>query len=99
MPGGVTGGTRKRRCRVPHSRDLARCSSEMTVAVLHADAGPARAARELCRRLAIVGLFDGTHIGGSLWRAATYLGIDTAKFDISDAGGGNRILRAALWRL
>jgi hypothetical protein len=51
----------------------------------------------LCGRLAIVGSFDGTHIGGSLWRAAAHLGIDTAKFDVGDAGG-NRIMRAALWR-
>ena len=49
-------------------------------------------------RLAIVGSFDGTHVGGSLWRAATGLGIDAVKFDVGDAGRGNRILRAALWR-
>jgi spore maturation protein CgeB len=69
----------------------------MTVATPHAHSGLAVAARKLCSRLAIVGSFDGTHVGGSLWRAATYLGIDTAKFDVSDAGG-NRVLRAALWR-
>jgi spore maturation protein CgeB len=48
-------------------------------------------------RLAIVGGFDGTHVGGSLGRAATHLGIETAKFDVGNASG-NRILRAALWR-
>jgi hypothetical protein len=48
--------------------------------------------------LAIVGGFDGTHVGGSLWRAAAHLGIETAKFDTSYAGRGNRIMRAALWR-
>jgi hypothetical protein len=70
----------------------------MTTAALHTDAGLPPATRRLCGRLAIVGCFDGTHLGGSLWRAATYLGIDTAKFDIGDALRGNRILRAALWR-
>jgi spore maturation protein CgeB len=70
----------------------------MTTAAFHTDAGPGATVRKLCDRLAIVGFFDGTHIGGSLWRAATHLGIDTAKFDVSDAGRGNRILRAALWR-
>src|SRR5438874_1665827 len=65
---------------------------------LHADAGPAPAARKLCGRLAIVGGFDGTHVGGSLWRAARHLGIDAVKFDVSDAARGNRVLRAALWR-
>ena len=47
--------------------------------------------------LAIVGGFDGTQVGGSLWRAATHLGIDTATFDVGNASG-NRILRAILWR-
>src|SRR5215472_12767697 len=56
------------------------------------------AARKLCGRLAIVGFFEGTHIGGSLWRAATNLGIDTTKFDIADAGRGSQVLRAAWWR-
>ena len=69
----------------------------MTGVALRTDPGPAPAARKLCGRLAVVGGFEGTHLGGSLWRAATYLGIDTVKFDMSDAGG-NRILRAALWR-
>lgn len=60
-------------------------------------AKPTPAFRPLCLKLAIVGGFDGTHVGGSLWRAATHLGIDTAKFDVGNASG-NRILRAALWR-
>jgi hypothetical protein len=59
--------------------------------------GTALTARKLCSRLAIVGGFDGPHVGGSFRRAATNLGIDTTKFDIGDAGG-NRILQAALWR-
>jgi hypothetical protein len=62
-----------------------------------ADAALAPKSNELCGRLAIAGCFDGTHLGGSLWRAATHLGIDTIKFDVA-AVGGNRILRAALWR-
>jgi spore maturation protein CgeB len=53
--------------------------------------------RKLYGRLAIVGFFGGTHVGGSLWRAAMQLGIDTRKFDVSDAERGTRILRAALW--
>ncbi len=69
----------------------------MTAVALLTYARPAPTARKLCATLAIVGSFDGTHIGGSLWRAATLLGINTAKFDVNDAGG-NRILRAAIWR-
>jgi hypothetical protein len=69
----------------------------MTAAAPHTDKGPAPAPRKLCGRLAIVGGFDGTHVGGSLWRAATHLDIDTVKFNVGDADG-NRILRAALWR-
>ena len=49
--------------------------------------------------LAIVGGFDGTHLGGSLRRAARHLGIDTINFDIRDAHRGSRILRTALWHL
>jgi hypothetical protein len=64
----------------------------------HTDEGLALEVRPRCRRLAIIGSFDGTHLGGSIWRAATHLGIDIAKFDVGDAGRGNRILRAALWR-
>jgi spore maturation protein CgeB len=67
------------------------------MATAHTDIRLAAAARKLYGKLAIVGSFDGTHVGGSLWRAAMYLGIDTAKFDVSDAAG-HRILRAALWR-
>jgi hypothetical protein len=69
----------------------------MTAVPIHNDAGLAPAARKPCGRLAIVGGFDSTHVGGSLWRAATHLGIDTVKFDVGNAGG-NRILRAASWR-
>ena len=69
----------------------------MTAAVPRRDPGPASVARELCGRLAIVGSFDGTHVGGSFRRAAAHLGIKTTNFDVDDAGG-NPILRAALWR-
>ncbi len=69
----------------------------MTTAVLHTDAGCTSVAGDLCSRLAIVGCFDGTHVGGSLWRAARHLGIDTAKFDFGGATRANRILRAVLW--
>jgi spore maturation protein CgeB len=69
----------------------------MTAVALHTDAKVAPVARKLCGKLAIVGSFDGTHLGGSLWRAAKHLGIDAARFDVSDAGRENRIIRAALW--
>jgi spore maturation protein CgeB len=70
----------------------------MTAAAPLTDAGQVAAACKLWGRLAIVGFFDGTHVGGSLWRAAMHLGIDTAKFDVSDAERAHRMLRAALWR-
>jgi spore maturation protein CgeB len=70
----------------------------MSAAAVQSDTTLDRAARKLCGRLAIAGAFDGTHVGGSLWRAATHLGFETAKFDVSQAICGNRILRAALWR-
>src|SRR5260370_5069752 len=76
-----------------HRNPVAR---EMTV-VDEAEAALATGARKLCGKLAIVGRFGGTHVGESLWWAATPLSIDTVKFDISSAGG-SRILRAALWR-
>ena len=52
----------------------------------------------LCLRLAIVGGFEGTHVGGSLARAAARLGVETARFDTGRALG-NRVLRAALWHI
>jgi spore maturation protein CgeB len=70
----------------------------MTAAPLFTPASSASEAPKLCSRLAIVGFFDGTHVGGSLWRAATHLGIDTAKFGVTDAESGNHIVRAVLWR-
>jgi spore maturation protein CgeB len=98
MPGWVTGVARERRSRARDGRDIACRDIKMTSPAVYTDAVPASAASKLCGRLAIVGSFDGMHVGGSLWRAATDLGTDTAKFDVSDAGRGNRILRAALWR-
>lgn len=50
-------------------------------------------------RLAIVGAFGGTHIGGSLSRAARALGIATIEFDTREAASGNRVLDALAWRL
>jgi hypothetical protein len=58
----------------------------------HAD----RAGHE--RKLAIVGGFGGTHIGGSLARAAAELGLNAITFDIADARRGPRLLRALVWR-
>src|SRR5690348_2455271 len=97
MPSRVAGGARERRSRVRCGREIARRGSEMTAAVLPTDAGSASVSGDLCSRLAIVGCFDGTHVGGSLWRAARHLGIATAKFDFGGATRLNRILRAVLW--
>jgi spore maturation protein CgeB len=49
--------------------------------------------------LALVGFFDGTAVGGSLERAAMRLHIPVLRFDIREAYGGSRAIRAALWRL
>jgi spore maturation protein CgeB len=49
-------------------------------------------------KLAIVGAFGGTHIGGSFTRAAVQLGIHTSTYDISEATGRNRLLRSLMWR-
>lgn len=70
----------------------------MTAITLRAGTDHGPPTRKLYGGVAIVGGFDGTHVGGSLERAAAYLGIDVAKFDVREANG-NRILRAALWRL
>src|SRR5258708_31311845 len=50
-------------------------------------------------RLAIVGGFDGAHVGGSLARAAEREGIEAVCFDTADAMGGPRLLAALRWRL
>jgi spore maturation protein CgeB len=50
-------------------------------------------------RLAIVGRFGGTHIGGSLKRAADELGIETLCFDAAEAMSSNRLLQLLAWRL
>src|SRR5438132_13504742 len=93
----ATGGASERRSRPRDGRDTACRGSEMTA--LHVDGRPAPPDPKLCGSLAIVGGFDGTHVGGSLWRAARHFDIDTAKFDVSAAGCRNRVLHAALWRL
>jgi spore maturation protein CgeB len=49
-------------------------------------------------RLAIVGSFHGTHLAGSLWRAAGQLGLAATKIDQRDAACRIRLLRAAAWR-
>jgi spore maturation protein CgeB len=51
------------------------------------------------RKLAVVGFFDGTHVGGSFARGAMRLGINTRMFDVAKARGGNRWLRALWWRI
>jgi spore maturation protein CgeB len=50
-------------------------------------------------KLAIVGSFEGTHLGASLWRAAVGLGVEAIKFNISDAVYGDRFVRSFLWRV
>lgn len=50
-------------------------------------------------KVAIVGTFSGTHIGGSFARAADGLGLDKLCIDVADAWRGNRISRAISWRL
>ena len=49
-------------------------------------------------RIAIVGAFSGTHIGGSLARAAAALGIETLDFDTTTAASASRIVNALTWR-
>jgi spore maturation protein CgeB len=48
-------------------------------------------------KLAIVGGFGGTHIGGSLARAALQLGVSVRTFDTAEAMRGNRGLRSLKW--
>jgi hypothetical protein len=50
-------------------------------------------------RLAIVGSFGGTHVGGSLKRAADRLGVEAACFDVGEAMSPNRILQSLAWRI
>jgi spore maturation protein CgeB len=57
-----------------------------------------RAAARPGTGLAIVGAFEGTHIGASLARAAARLGMTVTRFDTEGAMRANRLLRAALWR-
>lgn len=67
--------------------------------ILLADAAETgRPAAQQCDRLAIVGAFDGTHIGASLARAAARMGIAAMRFDTAGAMRANRLVRAALWR-
>jgi hypothetical protein len=50
-------------------------------------------------RLLIVGFRGGTHIGGSLARAAERLGVEHKFLDASRAFAGPRLLRLVSWRL
>jgi spore maturation protein CgeB len=50
-------------------------------------------------KLAIVGSFGGTHLGGSFARAAERLGVEHITFDANDAFSGSRLLRTMSWRL
>ncbi|HEY2483240.1 MAG TPA: glycosyltransferase [Caulobacteraceae bacterium] len=50
-------------------------------------------------KIAIVGAFHGTHVGGSLARAAEALGYETLRFDTAGAWRGPRALTALRWRV
>lgn len=50
-------------------------------------------------KLALVGSFGGTHLGGSFSRAAHGLGIESVIFDVNEAFSGPRLLRTLSWRL
>jgi hypothetical protein len=49
--------------------------------------------------IAVVGAFEGTHVGGSLIRAAEQLGIRTVRLDVADAHGRNHALDALSWHV
>lgn len=50
-------------------------------------------------KIAIVGAFSGTHMGGNFARAAERLGIETLRIDTAGAWGNSRLARALSWRL
>src|SRR5262245_15552698 len=50
-------------------------------------------------KLALLGKLGGTHIGGSLARGASKLGIETIWFDADEASAGPRLLRSLCWHL
>jgi spore maturation protein CgeB len=50
-------------------------------------------------KLALLGTFSGTHIGGSLARGAAELGIESTWFDADKASAGPRLLSSLFWHL
>lgn len=50
-------------------------------------------------KLALVGMFGGTHLGGSFARAAENICVEATTFDANDAFSGPRLLRSLSWRL
>lgn len=50
------------------------------------------------KTIALVGGFDAAHIAGSFSRAAARVGFSAAKFDVSEAWTGSRLVRALRWR-
>jgi hypothetical protein len=50
-------------------------------------------------KLALLGMFDGTHIGRSFARGAANLGIKSILFDAERAAAGPRLLRSLSWHL
>jgi hypothetical protein len=48
--------------------------------------------------MAIVGALGGSHLGGSLSRAAEQMGLKPFFFDVAEAYGTSRILRSLSWR-
>ena len=50
-------------------------------------------------KVALVGMFGGTHLGGSFAGAAERLGVEHIAFDADEAFSGPRLLRTLSWRL
>src|SRR3954469_25973191 len=50
-------------------------------------------------KVALVGMFGGTHLGGSFAGAAERLGVEHIAFDADQAFSGPRLVRTLSWRL
>ena len=95
--GAVGGACRGGRPRPPVARNSGRRGGAVTASL---DAVKAEnAADRHTSGLAIVGAFDGTHVGASLERAAVRQRMTVTRFDTEGAMRANPLLRAALWRL
>jgi len=70
----------------------------MVIAKSIFDVGPAALSPNAVK-LALLGMFDGTHIGRSFARGAANLGIKSILFDAEQAAAGPRLLRSLSWHL